>query len=217
MGHSRELVLAWTRVGIVTGLLACVVYPLLIAAPLPERLAVVLAAAFGPLLGVASIGLYQFIGAWRKTVSLQIAVVSNVIAAAMVNLMLVVQMTLREFWRRDLEQAADDLSESLVEASYAAANKVQLGLDVSWDVYIGVGTFLFALNMLGHPRLGRIVGAAGMLIAVALLAFNLATFPVPPAEGGSIDLGPAVGLWYLAVSLMLWRSLGWLRTAALPG
>ena len=36
--------------------------------------------------------------------------------------------------------------------------------------------------MLGHPRLGRIVGSAGMLTAAALLAFNFATFPVPPAD-----------------------------------
>ncbi len=217
MSRSREFVVAWTRVGIATGLLACVVYPLLIAVPLPGRLAVVLAAAFGPLLGFASIGLYQFLRYHRKTVSLQIAVVSNIVAGAIVNLMLVVQMTVREFWRMGLEKAADESAEQALRTAYSAADKVQLGLDVSWDVYIGVGTLLFGLNMLRHPRLGRAVGAAGMLVGAAVLAFNFAAFPVPPADAGSIDVGPLVGLWYLVVTVMLWRSLGWLRTAATPG
>jgi len=40
---------------------------------------------------------------------------------------------------------------------------------------------------------------------------NLATFPTPPAEAHLVDLGPAVGLWYLAVSIQMWRSLGWAK------
>lgn len=216
MSRQRKFLLAWTRVGIATGLGACVVYPLLIAVPLPAMLTLVLAAAFGPLLAVASIGVYRFLAAWRKTVSLQVAVVANVVAGAIVNLMLVVQMTVREFWSREAAAAAEHPGGALVDAAYSAVDTVQLGLDISWDVYIAVGTFLFGLNMLAHPRLGRLVGAAGMLIAVALLTLNLVAFPVPPAEAGSIDLGPLIGLWYLVVTGLLWRSLGWLRDAELP-
>jgi hypothetical protein len=56
-----------------------------------------------------------------------------------------------------------------------------------------------------------IVGAAGVAIAVGLLALNLYTFPTPPAEAGLVDLGPAVGLWYLVVTVMLLSSLRWAR------
>jgi hypothetical protein len=48
-----------------------------------------------------------------------------------------------------------------------------------------------------------------MLLAVLLLGFNLATFPEPPGESNLVDLGPFVGLWYLAVTIQLWRSLAW--------
>jgi hypothetical protein len=214
MNDSIDFAVAWTKVGVVAGFLACTVYPVLIAVPMPMTMTVLLAAAFGPLLGVATLGLYHFIGTHRKTVSLQIAVVFTVIAGAIVNTMLVVQMTIREFWRMELAEAADAGSRELIGAAYSATNAVQLGLDISWDIYIAVGTLLFAINAFRHPRLGRIVGALGALIGVSLLSFNLFTFPVPPAEAGSIDLGPLVGIWYLVVTIMLARSIGWLRNQA---
>lgn len=211
MNESKGLVVAWTKVAIVSGFLACAVYPLLIAVSMPMVVTVALAAAFGPLLSVACLGLYHFIGANRKTVSLQIATVFLVVAGAIVNTMLVVQMTLREFMRTEMAGAADADSAHLLETAYLAADKVQLGLDVSWDVYVSIGTILLALNMIRHPRFGRVIGSVGVLIAAALLAFNLATFPAPPGEAGSIDLGPLLGLWYLVVTIMLARSVGWLK------
>jgi hypothetical protein len=90
---------------------------------------------------------------------------------------------------------------------------VWLGLDVAWDVYVGLGTGLFALAMLHHPRFGATFGIAGVLIAAVLLALNLGTFPTPPADAGLFDAGPLVGLWYVAVSVQAWRSLGWAKAS----
>jgi hypothetical protein len=42
------------------------------------------------------------------------------------------------------------------------------------------------------------MGIAGLALAAAVLALNLSTFPTPPAEAGLVDVGPAIGLWYLA-------------------
>jgi len=80
---------------------------------------------------------------------------------------------------------------------------------VAWDLYFAVGMWLFGLSAVTHPRLGRVLGVAGMLIATALLVANLATFPLPPTGAGSIDLGPVTGLWYLAVTVQMFRSFGW--------
>ena len=60
-----------------------------------------------------------------------------------------------------------------------------------------------------HPRFGLIFSATGILIAAALFAFNMATFPVPPANAGSVDLGPLIGLWFLVVTIQVFRSFGW--------
>jgi hypothetical protein len=46
-----------------------------------------------------------------------------------------------------------------------------------------------------------------------LLVFNLSTFPKPPGDTGLIDVGPLVGLWYLAVALRIWSSMRWIEAA----
>jgi hypothetical protein len=65
--------------------------------------------------------------------------------------------------------------------------------------------------MLTHPRFGTTMGIAGVVLAAALLALNLGTFPTPPAEAGLVDVGPAVGLWYLAATILMWRATAWLK------
>jgi hypothetical protein len=51
------------------------------------------------------------------------------------------------------------------------------------------------------------MGLSGVLIAVALLVLNVWTFPIPPANKNLIDLGPVLGLWYLAVTIFLGKWL----------
>jgi hypothetical protein len=110
-----------------------------------------------------------------------------------------------------MNNAADTATKATLEWIGKVVDKVQLGLDVSWDVFISVGTLLFALNMLKHPRFGKILGGIGALLAVLLLGFNLYTFPIPPANADLIDFGPFVGLWYLIVSIQTLRSLAWAK------
>jgi hypothetical protein len=63
--------------------------------------------------------------------------------------------------------------------------------------------------MLQHPRFGRVFAVSGILVGVSLLLLNLFSFPTPPSEAGLVDLGPALGVWYLAVSIQVARSFNW--------
>jgi hypothetical protein len=188
MDRSLEFVRSWTRVAIVTGFLAVIVYPLLLTVSMPLALTLVLAGAFGPLLSVACFGLYQFM-----------------------------EMSIRAAMTTRMAATTDEQALGFLRLAYSAADKVQLGLDVSWDIYIGLGTILFGLNMLRNPWFGKIVGSAGMLVGVLLLVFNIATFPVPPGEVGSIDFGPFVGLWYLVVTILMVRGYRRLGTGEAGG
>jgi hypothetical protein len=209
MTKENALTFTWIKLGAIAGIIACVIYPLMAAIEMPQLLTVACAAAFGPLISLASVGLYHLLKVHQKTVTAQIAAGANIIAGSIVNMMLVVQLAISISLRDYVDKAADAATKSTLELIWKAVDKVQLGLDVSWDVFIGIGTLLFAVNMLNHPRFGKILGGIGALLAVLLLGFNLYTFPIPPANANLIDFGPFVGLWYLIVSIQVLRSLKW--------
>jgi len=207
--NEKTINRAWIRIGIYAGLAVSVIYPLMIFAPLPKKLTIVLASLFGPLLMLASLGLYYFLKAHRKTVTGQLAVLSNIIASAMVSLMLIVQLSVNLSMAGLMDSAGEGVSEATRKWIWQVIDKVQLGMDVSWDIFIAIGTILFGVAMMKHPRFGKIFGLIGFLIGHFLLIFNLSTFPTPPGDAGLIDLGPAVGLWYLAAAILVLRSLKW--------
>jgi len=194
-------VLTSARLGIVGGLFTCIAYPLLLFAPLPKHAVFTLAALIGPALGIASFGLQQVLDLEGMRVWSRLGAGLNALAGALLSAMLLVQLAVGEY------VAGGKASREVVA--------VWLGLDVAWDAYVGLGTICFSVAMLRHPRFGRAFAFSGLAIAVALLALNFYSFPTPPAAAGLVDLGPAVGLWYLAVTLQMWRSLSWVRERAL--
>jgi hypothetical protein len=199
--QEQKLTLEWIKLGGVFGLASIVICAIMLTTTLPDVASAVLAAAFGPLLSLGSYGLYRLLALNRNSVSLQVAVVSNAIAGALVTAMLMVQLAVRSGGRASVD-----------DFLWTKFRRVDLGLDVAWDVYIVLGTFLFAWNMLRHPRFGPILGGIGLVLAGGLAVLNLATFPTPPGSAGLVDLGPLVALWYAAVSFQVLRSRRWAET-----
>ncbi|HET7855704.1 MAG TPA: hypothetical protein VFL41_04530 [Gaiellaceae bacterium] len=177
----------------VLGLLANVAYFVASALPHDASAVPVVASLIGPLIAGASVALYLLLSADRATLTGQLAAFANVAAGALVTAMLLVQL------------AVDDVEAELTPAVNDAFEHVEFGLDLSWDVFLVAGTILFGCAMLGDPRFGRWFGVSGIAVAAALYVLNFATFPTPPASDGLVDLGPAVGLWYAAVSIQALR------------
>lgn len=169
--------------------------------PLPEKVKLFLAIAFGPLISLSFVGSYHFFKLHRKTVRLQAATIFGVIAGTLVNLMIVVQSAIHQ-------TVPADARESLGLA-YTGLNMVQLGMDVSWDIYLSVATILLGLVMFSHPRFGKIWSAIALLIGAGLLVLNMSTFPIPPSEAHSYDLGPISGILYMVIAIRMLTSLKW--------
>jgi len=202
MDEPGRVEVQWIRVGAVAGLWACVAYPAAVFVPLPLGVSAALAASFGPALALGCVGLWRLIRLNHRSVAAGAAAGLNALGGALFTAMALVQMA--------IGAATGDRTERPLQA-------IWLGLDVAWDAYIGLGTVLFALSMLRHPRFGRVFAASGAAVGFTLLLFNLYTFPTPPANAGLLDLGPVVGLWYLAVTMQMWRSLRWAHAAASGG
>ena len=188
------------RLGIVAGFFTCLAYPLVVFVPLPKLATTTLAACFGPALAVACYGLRRLLDLETPRVSSALGLLLNALAGGLFCAMLLVQMAV------DYAAGSEKVS--------AQMSAIWLGLDVAWDAYIGLGTICFAVAMLRHPRFGRVFAFSGMAIAAGLLALHLYTFPTPPQNAGLVDLGPALGLWYLVVTIQMWRSLPWARRHA---
>jgi hypothetical protein len=197
------------RLGVVGGALAVVAYALTQAVSLPLRPSLVLVCAFGPLLAIGSAGLWELLGRHRRTATLDIGLVANLAAGVAVTLMFLAQLGLKAWFDAGLGGSAQQVSPEVAEAAFQAGNGIQLGLDMAWDVFLAIGTAMLAWNMRGHPRFGRAYAVTGLLLAIALIGFNLAAFPQNPGRAGWIDVGPLIGGWYLWVTLRMAASLRW--------
>lgn len=181
---------AWRRWTVACGIGAVAAYAALFAVPeeAGAGLALGVAGAFAVLLAIASASL----AAWLRATAAPppppaalLAAVLNAGAATLFVAMVSVQLAVRGV------------------PGEMAGERVQLGLDVAWDVLLSAGTALFALALLRHPRFGLGFAIPGFAVAALLLALNLATFPEPPASSGLFDAGPLVGAWYLAIAVRL--------------
>ena len=189
VASSKELDYRWAGVTAICGSIGIVAYAgtsvashstsPIITVPL------VFAFAFG--ITVSSIGLYHILGGTTGSRMALIAAVANVVGAAQLLAMIMVQAAVL----------------ATVDQPDAALKAVWWGLDVAWDLYVCAGTILFALCMFGRQGLGAWLAVPGLSIGSILLILNIATFPTPPETAGLVDVGPLVGLWYLVVYVRL--------------
>lgn len=198
----NDVEIRWIVAGVVGGLAASALYPLLLFTNLSAAVTATAAGLLGPAIGIGSLGLRQLIRLHSRSVTATLGAIHNALAGALFTSMALVQVAVRSY------EVESPMSPRMIG--------VWLGLDVAWDVYIGLGTLFFACAMWRHPRFGWGFAVSGLALALAELLLNLYTFPVPPAEAGLFDIGPFVGLWYLATTIQTWRSLGWARVQLEP-
>ncbi len=210
---NYELSMSWVRIGPIAGILSIAAYFAAVTGVLPHRVTHVLAFAMGPLLSVAFLGFYHFLREHHNSAALQTATVFAIVAGALVNLMLVVQQS--------LFVSIPSATRATMEPAWKGFNLVQLGMDVSWDIYISVAIVLLGVVLWKHPRFGMVLGGITVMFGLLLLVLNLWTFPIPPGDSGLFDLGPFVGLWFVVLSIRMLFSAKWWRNqyaqaAAMP-
>lgn len=193
---SRRL---WTLSG-VAGMLAVVCYLLAIALPWPEtqlgNSASLLLVSAWPILSIAyAYGLYMYIAAERDGAANRLAFVFAVAAFVTVLAMVVVQLAVGA----GLGEITKGLDEPTARALRRGLRMVDLGLDVAWDLLIGTSLVLLGLAMRRRTGLGPGWAIPSVVLGLALVALNAATFPWPPAGRGLFDVGPLVGLFVLAL------------------
>jgi hypothetical protein len=169
------------------------------------KLLLILAFAIGPVAIVGVLVISERLARGGASMRHRVGTVFLVIAFALLNLMLVVQQTIFLQFRQFRQEAASEAVRESLRLVFEGVNLVQLGIDVSFDIFYCIGLILIAALMYGHRDFGKFLGGFGILAAAALLIANLAAFPYLPTETGLIDFGPVTGLWWLAVIVQMVR------------
>lgn len=204
--QNAKMIAGWARIGIVSGLFACTAYPVMTLLPLPRILQLILGGGFGPALAIACISLMHILQTRKRTPTLELAGIFNALAGALVTAMIIIQLSINySTYSIDEAQIANHLRHRIWD--------VVLGLDVAFDMFIGIGTLFFAINMISDKRFGKIIGWLGIGTSlVVILGANIFYFPDPPYIHGFPHVGIFTGVWYLAVTLLMIR---WVRKEAI--
>ena len=196
--NNRRL---WLNCGI-AGIAGMLCYILAITIPWPETQAggtmLLLVLTAWPVFSIIySYGMYTFIAAERDGAANRLALIFGALAFSTVLSMIIVQLAV------DMAFAdfARGLDETASGALAGALNMVDLGLDIAWDMLIGVSMIFSAVALKGRTGFGIWWAAPVMLLGVLMIGLNAATFPYPPGEAGLFDIGPFVGTFMLVVAV----------------
>ena len=189
----------WGTMASVLGVAAILVYLLLAfgIAPVSERLTLVLAFAIGPAIMAVMLELYHGLAPTHDGRLLRTATVFLLLGFAMLTTMIVVQQAVFMGREANFFVETELPAEEVRRYAFMGVNMVQLGLDVTFDIFYCVGLILLGIVLYRSPEGHKLIGAAGIVLGAGLLAFNVWTFPMPPAEAGLVDLGPATAVWWL--------------------
>jgi len=197
--YSDDFDRSMAMAGAITGIAGVLSYFGAAFLPLPDAGGRLLGFAIGPLLAVSFLGLFHALATHRDGPTLRFGVVFGILAGCTVTLMLVVQIGNNLFLEQQLAVAETDALRDTARLVHGSVNRVQMLIDVVWDLFICGAGFLIGVSMLRHPAFGRIFGLTGIAASIALLYLNLDTFPRGPAYAGSVDVGPVLAIWFLVV------------------
>lgn len=199
---------AWLAGGI-AGVVAVACYVLAITLPWPETQlgtsSVLLVVCAWPILSIVySYGLYSYVAVERESLANRLGFVFAVAAFATVLAMIVVQLAIGAA----IGEIAQGLDQQAARALRRGLRMVDLGLDVTWDLLIGMALVFSGAAMRARRGLGPGWGMPLIALGVALIVLNAATFPWPPADRGLFDIGPFIALFMMALAARL-ATLGW--------
>lgn len=171
-----------------------------------------LATLWGPLAIVMLYAFYRLLAREGDGAVNRVAFIYGVIAFTLVAVMIMVQAAVL---LKASDMALDGPAEQVESWHDMAlvARGVDWGIDIAWDLFLGLWMMLTALLMFGHSRLGWRWAVPAFVLAAVLLGVNAVTVPFPPDTKGLFDPGPIVGLYYLVLSAYLLK-LGMEKPAA---
>ena len=182
--------------GSICGIAGVVCYILAISLPLSPKFSFLLALAWPIFSIVFAFAIYKFVAHNYQSIYNQLAFIFVTIAFVMVSIMISVQVVVKTAMQDSISKAAAS-DESVLELIANSLRWVDLGVDLAWDIFLGVALLLLARAIWNHPKFGKWWSLPLAVLAAALIVLNMLTFPYPPDSQGVLDVGPFIGLFMI--------------------
>ena len=169
---------------------------------LSQRLSLLLALAIGPVAAIGTLSLSETLSKFFDKPTIRLGSIFLVVGFAILTLMIAMQQAIFADYRQILDASGAAEPAAPLREAFSLVNHVQLGADVAFDIFYSIGVVFISSALVRGSGLARLIGAYGLLAGAALFALNIWYFPKPPAEMGSIDLGPATIAWWIALFVL---------------
>ena len=169
---------------------------------LSQRLSLTLALAIGPVAAIGTLALSESLSRYFDKPTIRLGSIFLVISFAMLTLMIAMQQAIFAEYRQLLDASGAVEPTVPLKEAFSLVNHMQLGADVAFDIFYAVGIVFISSVLVRGRGLERLIGAYGLVAGAGLLALNVWYFPKPPAAMGSIDLGPATIVWWVALIVL---------------
>ena len=156
-----------------------------------------------PILSIVFVfSLYRYIAIHKQSAYNQLALLMACLAFAMVAMMISIQLSVR-FGINEYISNSSNSEQEMLRVMQNSIRLVDMGLDVSWDLFIGVSLIFLSIVLKGNKSFGLWWSLPAVMLGIMLIVLNVITFPWPPDTQGLIDIGPAIGLYIIALSTRL--------------
>jgi hypothetical protein len=188
--------------GGISGIVGTLCYAVAITLPLSQIGTYTFAMAW-PILSIFFVfSLFRFIGLDKQSATNQLAFVFACLAFVLVAAMMSSQLAVKAGIQEYIESSPTS-DQELLKLIRRSIRLVDMGIDVAWDLFIGTALIFLSIALRGHHNFGLWWTIPAVLLGMMLIALNVITFPWPPNTRGLFDIGPAVGLYIIALSTRL--------------
>jgi hypothetical protein len=183
--------------GGISGILGTICYMVAITISFSPPLTFLIAMSWPILSIIFAFSVYTFILNYRQSILNQLAFLFTCMAFVLVSIMLSVQLVVKTGLEGSINQASGEAKDTL-RLIYESMRWIDLGVDLAWDLYLGTALILLSLVLKKHPKFGLWLGIILLILAVALITFNLLYFPDPPDR--LFDVGPLIGIFIIVLA-----------------
>jgi len=183
-------------VGGLCGVIGTISYIIAITFPFSPTVSFLLAMAWPILSIIFASSAYEYISIQNQSISNQLAFIFTCIAFILVSIMISIQLVVRAGMEESIINASSIEKDTLLLISYSL-RWIDLGVDLAWDMFLGLALFLLSMAIKGHEKFGIWWSIPLALLATVLVVTNLLTFPNPPDSKGLFDVGPIVGTFII--------------------